>query len=192
MKTILTCGSKLTQSAGGGDGDTVTYLMSHFLAGGDQEHFTDMAFRKDHRIDQHWASPAVSILCIRVVYIVTSKPTFSAAEECAYDFQALKRASIVGETTDGGTNPSGFFSVGHGLVAFILTGQSVNPITHTNWEGVGVKPDLAVPLERALDVADAKILRQIVIPKAKDDQTRSLLTTEAERQETGDGKKGAM
>jgi hypothetical protein len=174
---------------GGGDSETVTYLMSHFFGEGDQRHLNDMEFRKDHRNEQHWTSTAVAVHYTRPVYVLTSKRTFSAAEECAYDFQTQKRATIVGETTGGGANPGNLFSVGHGMVAFISTGRSVNPITHTNWEAVGVKPDLEVPEERALDIVDAKVLREIVIPKATDERIRGQLIAEAERLEASGAKK---
>lgn len=31
--------------------------------------------------------------------------------------------------------------------------RSVNPITHTNWEGTGVEPDVKVPYAEALTTA---------------------------------------
>ena len=40
-----------------------------------------------------------------------------------------------------------------GLTMFIPGGRARNPITGTNWEGVGVKPDTAVPGENALKAA---------------------------------------
>ena len=30
-------------------------------------------------------------------------------------------------------------------------GRAINPITGTNWEGVGVTPDIAVPQEESID-----------------------------------------
>jgi hypothetical protein len=173
---------------GGGEGETVAYLMSHFFAEGDRRHLNDMVFRKNQRTEQYWTSTASSVHYTRPVYVLTSKRTFSAAEECAYNFQTQKRATLVGETTGGGANPGDFFKVGGGLVAFISTGQSINPVTHTNWEGVGVKPDMAVPSERALDVANARILREIVIPKIGDERARAQLAAEAERLENSAAK----
>ena len=38
---------------------------------------------------------------------------------------------------------------------FVSTGKAINPVTNTNWEGVGVKPDVEVEAERALDKAPA-------------------------------------
>jgi len=168
---------------GGGEGETVAYLMSHFFAEGDRRHLNDMFFRKDRRTEQYWTSTAAPVHYTRPVYVLTSKRTFSAAEECAYNFQTQKRATLVGETTGGGANPGDFFAVGSGLVAFISTGQSINPVTHTNWEGVGVKPDVATPAERAFEVANARILREIVIPKTGDERARAQLSAEAERLE---------
>jgi hypothetical protein len=173
---------------GGGDADAVSYLMSHFFAEGDQRHLNDMVFRKDRRNRQYWTSAAVTVHYTRPVYVLTSRQTFSAAEECAYNFQAQKRATLIGEASRGGANPGDLFPIGGGLVAFISTGQSINPITHTNWEGVGVKPDIVTPADRAFDVANARILREIVIPKTGDERARSQLTAEAERLEQGGAK----
>jgi retinol-binding protein 3 len=39
------------------------------------------------------------------------------------------------------------------LVAFIPVGRAINPITKTNWEGVGVRPDVPVRENQALDTA---------------------------------------
>ncbi len=36
---------------------------------------------------------------------------------------------------------------------FIPVGRAVNPVTKTNWEGVGVEPDIKVPKEQALKTA---------------------------------------
>lgn len=170
---------------GGGDPETVAYLMSHFFAEGDRRHLNDMVFRKNQRNEQYWTSTATAVHYTRPVYVLTSKRTFSGGEECAYDFQTQKRATLVGEVTGGGANPGGLFAVDGGLVAFISTGKAINPITHGNWEGVGVKPDVATPADRALDVANARILREIVIPKIGDERARAQLSAEAERLEQG-------
>jgi hypothetical protein len=37
--------------------------------------------------------------------------------------------------------------------AFIPSGRAISPITKTNWEGVGVEPDIKMPKEQALKTA---------------------------------------
>lgn len=87
------------------------------------------------------------------VYILTGKRTFSAAEALAYDLQALKRATIVGEVTGGGANPFEYRRVHPHFALSLPEKRSVNPITGTNWQDVGVKPDVAVPADQALETA---------------------------------------
>jgi len=92
---------------------------------------------------------------------LTSSRTFSGAEEFAYDVQTQKRATIVGETTGGGANPGGAVRLPYDLTVFVPTGRAINPITKTNWEGVGVKPDVPAAADDALDVA-LRMARQAV------------------------------
>ena len=87
------------------------------------------------------------------MYILTSSRTFSAAEDFAYSLQALKRAVIVGEKTRGGAHPIDVFIVEGDILTQIAIGNSINPITGSNWEGVGVQPDVATPADQALESA---------------------------------------
>jgi C-terminal processing protease CtpA/Prc len=85
------------------------------------------------------------------LFLLVGPSTISAAEGFCYSLQQLKRATLVGEKTGGGAH------MGRGLqrlsplfTAFIPVGQSLNPVTKTNWENVGVEPALKVPAEKAL------------------------------------------
>ncbi|HTV17993.1 MAG TPA: S41 family peptidase [Polyangiaceae bacterium] len=95
------------------------------------------------------------------VYVLTSKKTFSGGEELAYDLQAAKRAVLIGETTGGGANPGGPRPLPHGFDVGVPMGRAVNAITGTNWEGTGVKPDVAVPADQALDEAHRAALARL-------------------------------
>jgi hypothetical protein len=64
-----------------------------------------------------------------------------------------------------------WFSVGHGIVVSIPTSRATNVVTKTNWEHVGVKPDIAVPAAHALQTAHVDILRKLV-SSAKDSDQR--------------------
>ena len=147
---------------GGGDPESVAYLVSHFFEEGDTRHLNSIYERPKGTTRQYWTSPTVAPRYAKPVYVLTSARTFSGGEECAYDFQTQKRATLVGDTTGGGANPGGMVTLGGGFIAFVPTGRAINPVTNTNWEHVGVKPDLAVPAAEALKVAHAAILKDLV------------------------------
>lgn len=84
------------------------------------------------------------------LYILTSNKTFSAAEALAYNLQALRRATIVGENTGGGAHPFEYRRVHEHFALDLPEGRSINPITGTNWQTVGVQPDVQVAADEAL------------------------------------------
>jgi C-terminal processing protease CtpA/Prc len=92
------------------------------------------------------------------LYVLISNETFSGGEECAYDVQGLKRGTLIGTTTGGGANPGGTERIDDHFLIFIPTQRARNPITKTNWEGVGVKPDISLARDRALATAYAMAL----------------------------------
>jgi C-terminal processing protease CtpA/Prc len=87
-------------------------------------------------------------------YVLTSKETFSGAEEFTYNLKNLKRATLIGETTGGGAHPVS----GHRIDGHFMTGvpfaRAINPISKTNWEGNGVEPDVKVPAPDGLATAE--------------------------------------
>ncbi|MCJ8273018.1 MAG: S41 family peptidase [Psychrosphaera sp.] len=95
------------------------------------------------------------------VYILTSKRTFSAAEEFSYNLKHLKRATVIGEVTGGGAHPGDAEAVNDRFLIWIPTGRSTNPITKTNWESVGVQPDVKVAAIDALAIAQKLALEKL-------------------------------
>lgn len=95
------------------------------------------------------------------IYILTSKFTFSGAEEFAYNLKNLKRATLIGEVTGGGANPVTPFNVDGKFVVLIPTGRAINPITKTNWEGIGVEPDIYSPSDKSFDIAYLAALKSL-------------------------------
>ena len=87
------------------------------------------------------------------ILVLVGPGTFSAAEAVAYDLQASGRALVIGEPTGGGANPSITMDLGPWFTVVMPIGEARHPLTGTNWEGVGVQPDVAVPVEQALDEA---------------------------------------
>ena len=94
------------------------------------------------------------------VYVLTAKRTFSAAEAFAYGLQALKRATIVGETTAGGAHSVSGRRIDEHFSIGVPYQRAINPITGTNWEGSGVEPDVKADSADALSVA-----RRLIIQK---------------------------
>lgn len=159
---------------GGGDPDVVAALSSYFFP--EPVHLNDLYFRPEGTTRQFWTFAAVSgkRYLDREIYVLTSKRTGSAAEEFAYNLKALKRATILGEVTWGGAHPGEEVRLNEHFSAFVPSGRAINPITKTNWEGVGVKPDIEAPPEDALRIAQIKILEKRVAVMLDSQQKRSL------------------
>jgi C-terminal processing protease CtpA/Prc len=98
----------------------------------------------------------------RPVYVLTSDGTFSGAEEFAYDLQTQRRGEVVGDTTGGGAHPGGMRRVTEHFGVWVPSGRAVNPVTGTNWEGTGVRPDVPVAAAEALRTAHLRALERIL------------------------------
>lgn len=159
---------------GGGSPASVAYLMSHFFPLGDERHLIDMYDRPTGTTRQFWTVKTVTQRYDKPVYVLTSARTFSAGEDFSYGIQAQKRGTLVGETTGGGSNPVSWYGVGQDIIVAIPTARATNAVTKTNWEHVGVKPDIAVPAAQALQTAHVTILRTLV-SSAKDGKERTEL-----------------
>lgn len=147
---------------GGGDPATVTLLASYLLD--ERTHMTDIYYRRGNRTEQMWSSDVVPGLRYgqkKDVYVLTSKHTFSAAEDFSYALKHLKRVTVVGETTGGGAHPGDVMRLTPHFAAFVPNGRSIGPVTKTNWEGVGVTPDVSVPAEDAMKTAQIAILKKM-------------------------------
>jgi C-terminal processing protease CtpA/Prc len=116
------------------------------------------------------------------VYVLTSNRTFSGAEEFSYNLKNLKRATIIGETTGGGAHPGGMVRLHEHFGMFIPRGRAINPITKTNWEGTGVKPDVEVPAAQALHVARLAALKK-QHAAVKDQELKGSIQMEIDRVE---------
>jgi hypothetical protein len=147
----------------GGEPETVA-LVSSYLFGSEPVHLNSLYWRVSDRTDDFFTDPRVQgtkFGAIKPVYVLTSGDTFSAAEEFAYNLQTRKRAVIVGATTGGGAHPGDMAALPQGFTAFVPSGRAINPITNTNWEGTGVKPDVVVPAEAALEAAHKLALEKV-------------------------------
>ena len=98
------------------------------------------------------------------MFVLTSRRTFSGAEEFTYNLKNLKRATIVGETTGGGAHPVSGQRIDEHFIIGVPFARAINPITKTNWEGTGIEPDVKVPAAEALSTAQ-KLAAERLTPR---------------------------
>lgn len=167
---------------GGGSPAMIQTLLTYLIAPDDRLLFNTFFQRGQERIEQwHTASYVPGPrFAGKPIYVLTSARTGSAAEEFSYDIQTHKLGTLVGATTAGAANPGGLFRLADHFGAFVATGRAINPVTNTNWEGVGVKPDVAVAPETALREAHVMALQKL-IEQADDDEERAALNGALER-----------
>ncbi|MFE5588021.1 S41 family peptidase [Kitasatospora sp. NPDC056531] len=138
----------------GGDPNTVAFICGYLLDG--RTHLITMLSRQGEVAEQSWTPsfvPGARFGSSKPLYVLTSENTFSAGEELAYDLQQLGRAEVVGEATRGGAHPREGWTVHPHLELSVPVARGVNPISGTNWEGTGVRPDVPCDAEAALDRA---------------------------------------
>ncbi|MCK6446698.1 MAG: S41 family peptidase [Planctomycetes bacterium] len=147
---------------GGGSPDQIAWICSYLFEG--KVHLNDLYFRPSDRTEEFWTDPNVpgAKYLGKDVYVLTSHYTFSGAEEFAYNLKTQGRATLVGEVTGGGANPGGMARLHDHFAMFVPSGRAINPITKTNWEGVGVTPDVKESAERALAQAHVLALEKLL------------------------------
>lgn len=154
---LLACDAVIVdlRDSRGGSPALVGYLVSAFTARDADIYNTFHTRRGSHSEAprEHYDQPDLDV----PLYILTNGVTRSAAEAFTYTLKNAGRATVVGAVSAGAANPGSEIDVGDGLVVFVPQGTPKSPITHTNWEGVGIRPDHEVPAERALDAAQALI-----------------------------------
>lgn len=166
---------------GGGTGISEAYLASFFFDRGRRVHLTDTVHRisgtRQFETSQSWTVPVSPSFPTVPIYVLTSRETFSAGEALAYDLKVLGRATVVGEVTGGGANPGRPYPVDDDLAIVVPNGFTRNATTGTNWEGIGVIPDVAVNADRAfaeayrLALADRSDISVVDRPTAAAERT---------------------
>ncbi|GAB4051104.1 S41 family peptidase [Spirosoma litoris] len=77
------------------------------------------------------------------VIVLISAQTFSAAEDFAVAFDAMKRGTIIGEPTRGSTGQPLAFSLPGGVMARVCTKRDMYP-DGTEWNAKGIQPAILV------------------------------------------------
>ncbi|MFC2104428.1 S41 family peptidase [Bacteroidota bacterium] len=139
---------------GGGSPDFVIFMSSYLF---DKPTLIGSRYSRIHKnTKEYWTFtdiPGKSFGTNKPIYVLTSSNTYSAAEAFAYFLKDLKRASIVGETTRGGAHPIMHISINDYFGVRIPFARIMSPVSKTDWEGIGVIPNIKVSMDKALDAA---------------------------------------
>jgi len=139
----------------GGGSPSMVQLISSYFFEDEPIRLNDFYSRESNETVQSWTLPYVPGVrnAEKKIYVLVGNRTFSAAEGFSYHLKHLNRAIIVGQVTGGGAHPGGLKVATDDFLVWIPSGRAINPITGTNWEGVGVIPNVKVPEDQALSVA---------------------------------------
>ncbi len=147
---------------GGGSPEMVQFLCSYFLDN-PRKHLNSFSYKDKDKLTQYWTYTYLPGRRLDKVglYLLTSQNTFSAAEEFTYNLKNMKRAVVIGETTGGGAHDNKFVVLTGNFMMSLPFARAVNPITKTNWEEVGVEPDVKISADKALDTALAMASKKL-------------------------------
>lgn len=148
----------------GGNAAMIQMLTGYLFE--ESAHLIDWYHRRENETIQSWSSSYVpgKTLYDVPVYVLVSGRTGSAAEEFTFDLKNQKRGTIIGETTGGAAHTVEFrvFDVGPFVAGLKLpSGRALDPKSQTNWEAVGVTPDIAVSEAKALSTARLEAMKKL-------------------------------
>ena len=150
---------------GGGDNDAVDYLLGYFFAkptevtGAIQRKQGKDVLVRDFTPGTVGAPRYVS----KPIYVLIDHDTISGGEMFAYDIRTLHRGLIIGQASAGAASGLGsrpYFLSDH-LSISVPDAVTRNPYTGTNWEGVGVIPDVKIDPKDALLASYSRALRNV-------------------------------
>jgi hypothetical protein len=145
---------------GGGSAAAVQYLTSHFLPADTLlvTFLQDSAAPSQSRTLNYLPAGRLQG---KPLYVLIDGGVASAAEEFAYHVQQFKLGELVGAGTAGAANNNRFVPIAPGFMLSVSFGRPVHAVSHTNWEGVGIKPSVETPPAQALDVAQSLALTRL-------------------------------
>lgn len=154
---------------GGGTSSAAQYLSSHFFDPGTATFISyagseppERSFVLDHL-------PA-GRLKGKPLYVLIDRNVGSAAEAVAYNLQQFKLAELIGSRTVGAANNNKLLPIAPNFILSISYGRPVHVLTKTNWEGVGVIPNIECPPTQALDLAQSIALKRLAASNASPEQ----------------------
>ena len=150
----------------GGSPETVAHLCDYLFDQPGRLLF-DIVPRSGPAVHYSTASPAADgANGTRPVFVLTSARTFSAGEGLAFILQEEQRAIVVGEPTPGAANPGRSYPANADFDVTVPNGLVRTGRSGGNWEGVGVRPDVAIVADRA-QAAAVDLAKHALAPNAQ-------------------------
>ena len=164
----------------GGEVETLQLYISYFVHP-EPKFYDSLYYRPTNETQQLWTFSYVpgNRMPDTPLYILTSGVTGSGGEAFAYILRSMGRATVVGETTTGAAHTTDMEIVQQHFQVEFPSGRSISPFTQGDWEGTGVFPDLAVPADKALEVAHLAAVERLIAACA-DEQLKQALTWDLE------------
>ena len=133
----------------GGEPAMVMFMAAYLF-----DHPEYMYNPRENTSRKSWTQPVSgNRLTDKPAYLLTSRRTFSGAEQFCFNLKMLKRATLVGETTGGGAHAGVWHRIDDHFGMGILETRAINPFSNADWEGTGVEPDVKVAATDALETA---------------------------------------
>lgn len=138
----------------GGSPELVRHMLSNFFS--DETLLWSIIDRNGASVHDSMSTSGVGPARFKSdfpVFILTGPDTASAAELFAYALKSYGKATTVGQRTMGIAHLVGAVPINEHFVGRFSTYRNVNPLTKSDWEGVGVAPDTEAAPDDSLSVA---------------------------------------
>ncbi len=146
----------------GGSPELARYMLSQFF--NEKVLLWRIHSRGDEKIFDHYSmiGPEQPRFTNKYpLYIIVGPDTASAAEMFAYTLKHNGRATVVGEKTRGVAHAVSGVKINEYFNGRFSMSRPVNPITNSNWELVGVVPDINSGPDESFKVAHTKALETL-------------------------------
>ncbi|WCM26012.1 S41 family peptidase [Sphingomonas sp. QA11] len=159
---------------GGGSPDAVAAIASYFVPEGTPL----MRFEMRGQPPLETQAPKAPFsLASKPLYVLTSRNTASAAEEFSTHVKALGFGTLIGANTLGAGFRNNTVGLPGGYVLSVSVGRAVSRKTGSDWERIGVAPDIATPVDTALLRAQQEAMARIAAaaPADEHDEDEAIL-----------------
>ena len=143
MKEIKKTKALIIDLRGNNGGDPITVAVVAGYLFDEKRLWNQIYERTNDETEKLYAEPATERFGgTKPICVLVSSETFSGAEDLAYGLQATGRATVIGQPTAGGAHPIRGYVLDDHFYLSIPNRSAIHPVTHSNWEGTGVQPDI--------------------------------------------------